>query len=218
MIHPDTELRYINPAIGYGVFATKLIPKGTITWAPDPLDQLISPARYAALTGVTREAAHKYSYLNGRGERVLCWDHARFVNHSCGATCLSAGFDFEIAIRDILPGEELTDDYGTLNLEESFPCLCGAPNCRGSVEPDDPERLAGAWDALTSAAFPLIPLVEQPLWELVSDREEIGKVLSGAHALPSVLQHYRAMAGRSTAATVGSAGSSAPFFTEIQNI
>ena len=32
MIHPDTELRFISPEIGFGVFATKLIPQGTITW------------------------------------------------------------------------------------------------------------------------------------------------------------------------------------------
>ena len=31
MIHPDTELRFINNVVGYGVVAKKLIPKGTIT-------------------------------------------------------------------------------------------------------------------------------------------------------------------------------------------
>ena len=27
--------------------------------------------------------------------------HARFVNRSCGPNCIAAGFDFEIAVRDI---------------------------------------------------------------------------------------------------------------------
>ena len=40
MIHPDTELRYVNDAIGYGVFATRHIPCGTITWVRDHLDQI----------------------------------------------------------------------------------------------------------------------------------------------------------------------------------
>jgi len=31
VIHPDTELRFVNPDIGYGVFATRFIPKGSIT-------------------------------------------------------------------------------------------------------------------------------------------------------------------------------------------
>ncbi|MHC5084588.1 MAG: SET domain-containing protein, partial [Planctomycetota bacterium] len=32
MIHPDTELRKVNETIGYGVFATRHIPKGTILY------------------------------------------------------------------------------------------------------------------------------------------------------------------------------------------
>jgi hypothetical protein len=192
LIHPDTELRFISPAIGYGLFATRTIPKGTVTWVGDPLDQILSAERYDALPPMLRKQAFKYSYVNGRGERVLCWDHGRFVNHSCAATCLSPGFDFEIAARDIAPGDEVTDDYGTLNLEESFPCLCGAPSCRRSVEPDDPVRLGPAWDALIAAAFPLIEEVHQPLWELVSEKEAIAKVLRGECELPSVLKHYRA--------------------------
>ena len=42
MVHPDTELRFVSPAIGWGVFATRDIPTGTITWALDVLDQHLS--------------------------------------------------------------------------------------------------------------------------------------------------------------------------------
>ena len=50
MIHPDTELRFANPQIGLGVFATRfLIPKGTITWVRDQLDQALPPAAIAQL-------------------------------------------------------------------------------------------------------------------------------------------------------------------------
>ena len=41
VLHPSSELRYINPSIGYGVFATRFIPKGTITWVFDELDQVV---------------------------------------------------------------------------------------------------------------------------------------------------------------------------------
>jgi hypothetical protein len=190
LIHPDSELRLVNPFIGYGLFATRLIPKGTITWAADWLDQVISPARLKSLPDLLKNHACKYSYLNGRGDRILCWDHGRFVNHSCAAACLSPGFDFEIAVRDIAPGEEITDDYGTLNLEEPFPCLCGEPNCRGHVLPDDPVRHAGKWDRLIAAAFPAIDRVDQPLWDLVSEKEAVQRVLSGELPLPSILTHY----------------------------
>jgi hypothetical protein len=191
LIHPDSELRFVNPAIGYGLFATRPIPKGSITWAADALDQIITPARLEALPEILSRQAHRYSYLNGRGDRILCWDHGRFVNHSCAAACLSPGFDFEIAVLDIATGEELTDDYGTLNLEEPFRCLCGAPNCRGQVLPDDPVRHAAEWDRMIADAFPAIARVEQPLWELVQEKAAVNQVLAGELKLPSVLTHYR---------------------------
>jgi hypothetical protein len=190
LIHPDTELRFVSPEIGFGVFATKAIPKGTVTWVGDPLDQIVSPERFFRLPEHLRSMASKYSYLNGAGERILCWDHARFVNHSCAATCLSPGFDFEIAIRDLAPGDELTDDYGTLNIEEPFTCLCNATGCRGTIRPDDPLRLAPSWDALTSAAFAFIHIVHQPMWELVREKDAIAKVLGGEMKLPSMISHY----------------------------
>ena len=106
MVHPNSELRYINDQIGYGVVATRLIPRGTITWVGDVLDQVVTPAQIEQIAPTLRPLFEKYSWINGRGQSILCWDHARFINHSCEASCLSAGFDFEIAVRDILPGEE----------------------------------------------------------------------------------------------------------------
>jgi len=166
---------------------------GSITWAGDSLDQIISPVALQSLSPLLSRQVHRYSYLNGRGERILCWDHGRFVNHSCAAACLSPGFDFEIAVRDIAPGEEITDDYGTLNLEEPFECLCGSAACRGQVLPDDPVRHAREWDALIARAFPAIAQVDQPLWELVWEKAAVQQVLAGASKIPSCLTHYRAL-------------------------
>jgi len=177
--------------IGFGVFATKRIAKGTITWVGDALDQIISPGKLVTLPQTLSHQVNKYSYVNASGDRILCWDHGRFVNHSCSAVCLSPGFDFEIAVRDIAVGEEITDDYGTLNLEEPFPCLCGAESCRGQVLPDDPLRHAVEWDRQIKSAFPAIDQVDQPLWELVHEKNAVKQVLKGAMQLPSVLTHYR---------------------------
>ena len=55
MIHPDTELRFINEKIGYGVVALKLIPKGTITWAIDKLDRTFSPDQVRAMDELYQE-------------------------------------------------------------------------------------------------------------------------------------------------------------------
>ena len=110
MIHPHSELRFVSPEIGFGVFATRFIPMGAITWVFEPLDQIIPPAKESQLRATLQRQLNIYSYQNGRGDRTLCWDHARFVNHSRDPTSLAPGFDLEIAVRDIEPGEQITDD------------------------------------------------------------------------------------------------------------
>lgn len=190
MIHPDTELRHVSPTIGWGVFATRRIPRGTITWALDILDQRFSAEHVSAMPDYARAQLEKYSYIDARGDHVLCWDHARFYNHSCNANCLSVGYDFEVAVRDIEAGEELTDDYGTLNPSEPFPCVCGAEACRGAVLPDDHVRLAEGWNTLAREAFFRIPTVAQPLWDVLDEREEIGAALADAKLLRPIQHHF----------------------------
>lgn len=189
MIHPQTELRRVDDVIGLGVFATAFIPKGTIVWALDALDQRLDGARAASLDPGYAPILDRYAFTNARGEHVLCWDLARFVNHSCAATCLSPGFDFEIAVRDIQAGEELTDDYGSLNLTEDFPCRCGSPACRGTVRPDDMSRLALTWDRRLRAAFRSLLSVPQPLWWLVAAKDEVEAAVREPRRIPSIRRH-----------------------------
>lgn len=64
MIYPHA--RYIAKArsrIGYGVFAKPPIPKGTITWVMDELDQRLSPAHNRRMHPLSESAARKYSYF-----------------------------------------------------------------------------------------------------------------------------------------------------------
>lgn len=196
MIHPHTELRFVSPAIGWGVFATRPLPRGTIVWALDALDRRLTPAEVAAMPRYAREQIDKYSYVDRHGHHVLCWDHARFFNHSCAANCLSVGYDFEIAVRDIAAGEELTDDYGTLNPAEPFPCGCGHAECRGQILPDDHARLADRWNEQARAAFFQIPRVAQPLWEVLTtaDRTAVEAALAAPERLRSIHHHFPAAA------------------------
>jgi hypothetical protein len=194
MVHPDTELRFVSPAIGWGVFATRFIPRGTVVWALDVLDQRFSPAAIAALPAYARAVLEKYSYLDARGDQVLCWDHARFFNHSCSANCLSVGgsvgLDFELAVREIAAGEELTDDYGTLNPSEPFACCCGAAACRGRILPDDWVQLGASWGKLARDAFFLIRTVPQPLWQMLGDRAAIDAALDDPNRLRVTRSHF----------------------------
>jgi hypothetical protein len=168
MIHPHTELRFINDQIGFGVFATKLIPKGTITWVLDELDQKLDPEYVNSTSTFCKEILKKYAYRNQDGLYILCWDLGRYVNHSFHANCMGTAYEFEIAIRDILPGEELTDDYGTLNIEEPFACIPEKGTDRKIVFPDDLLYYHEEWDQQVLEASQYFDRVKQPLLSLVS--------------------------------------------------
>ncbi|MDA0768554.1 MAG: SET domain-containing protein-lysine N-methyltransferase [Verrucomicrobia bacterium] len=170
MIHPITCLRRINDIIGSGVFATAFIPKGTITYAKDSLEIEVSPERYQTMDRHARAVVEKYSYIDPSGTRIVSWDLAKYVNHRCDFNTISTGYGFEIAIRDIQPDEELTDEYGIFNLESAFQCGCGSDNCRGTVRPDDWSTHGLRWDALVRDTLQDLQLVEQPLWSLLDPR------------------------------------------------
>ena len=93
-----------------------------------------------------QEIVDTYTYRNKNGNRVLLWDNGRFVNHSFNSNCLLTAYNnFEIAIRDIEVGEQLTDDYGYLNIIEPFSAADEGTE-RTVVYPDDNLRYHKIWD------------------------------------------------------------------------
>lgn len=192
MIHPDTELRFISPEIGFGVVATKLIPKGTITWAFDALDQIITPPALEQMHPLQKVYLEKYCYRDQNGDYVLCGDHSRFVNHSFRSSCISTAYNCELAVRDIYPGEELTDDYGYLNPTEPFDCVPEPGSTRSQVLPDDLLNFHAEWDAQLLEAFKKFNYVEQPLLNLLEpeQREKVLAVAAGRQQMESILTCY----------------------------
>jgi hypothetical protein len=162
MIHPHTIVQFIDNEKGFGLFATRPIPCGTITWTRDLLDREITPAEMEAYDPRYQEILLKYSFRNNIGNYIFCWDNGRYINHSFNSNCCLTPYDFEIAIRDIEAGEELTDDYGYLNIIEPFEALPEGGD-RKIVYPDDLLRYAEMWDAKIKAAFPNLLRVDQPL-------------------------------------------------------
>ena len=192
MIHPATELRFINDTIGYGVVALRPIPKGTITWALDKLDRIFTPEEASSMDDIYQQLLDKYTYRNAQGNLVLCWDHARFVNHSSRSNCLTTAYEFEIAIRDIAAGEELTDDYGYLNLDEPFEVLPEPGSDRNIIYPDDLLRYYPDWDEKLLDAFPNIVKTEQPLLGLLDKtlQEKVKSIALGKTKMASILNCY----------------------------
>ena len=192
MIHPATELRYISPSIGFGVFATKFIPQGTIVYVQDALE-IVLPANHPLLTAdIYQPILDKYSTVEKDGSRLLSWDIARYVNHSCQSNALSTGYGFEVATRDIEPGEEITDDYGQFNLPYDMPCSCGHPNCRGSVRPSAFNTLVQQWDTQLNAALARLNNEDQPLWRYLDQETQTAvtdDITSGTFRSVQTLHH-----------------------------
>jgi hypothetical protein len=173
MLHPETELRLISAAVGHGIVAARPIPRGTLVWVQDELDQVVAASAIDALPPAGRAAALKYSARQDDASFILFWDHARFTNHSCAPVTLTAGRRFSIAIEDIPAGGEITEDYALLNLapEESFTCLCGASRCRGWIGPGDVAAMTGRWRGAVGRALARVHCVPQPLAALLRDRD-----------------------------------------------
>ncbi|MGB5273326.1 MAG: SET domain-containing protein, partial [Flavobacteriaceae bacterium] len=152
MIHPNTELKFISREVGYGVVATEFIPAGTITWVLDKLDREFTPSAFEAMSPIYQNILDTYTYRNSDGNFVLCWDLGRYVNHSFNSNCLTSAYDFELAIRDIQPGEQLTDDYGYLNIPQPFRGVDEGTK-RKIVYPDDLLRYYKTWDKKLMGVF-----------------------------------------------------------------
>ena len=168
MIHPATEVRYINRHVGCGLFATRSIPAGTITWSRDQLDREITPEQLLQYNEQARETILHYSYRNNKGNFIFCWDNTRYMNHNCNPnTCITA-YEVEIAVRDIHAGEEVTNHYGMLNILEPFEL---ADEKRTIIRPDDLLRHGKTWDNNLERVFPLLTRVDQPLRSLLSDEQ-----------------------------------------------
>ncbi|UJH89949.1 SET domain-containing protein [Antarcticibacterium sp. 1MA-6-2] len=191
MMHPDTEVQFISDEIGYGVVATKFIPKGTITWVQDELDQVYTPGEIDKMKELTKQMVDKYTFRNNKGNFVMCWDISKYVNHSFKSNCLSTAYDFEIAIRDIQAGEELTDDYGYLNVTEAFKAKDEGTE-RTTVYPDDLVNFHGEWDRKLEDAMPLINSVDQPLMQLIEPavKQQLDKIIMGEKQMESILSVY----------------------------
>ena len=66
-------------------------------------------------------------------------DAGDMLNHSCEPNCGLLGQMLLVAMRDIVPGEELSFDYAMCDASDydEFRCLCGESTCREIVTGSD---------------------------------------------------------------------------------
>jgi uncharacterized protein len=130
---------------GRGVFARVPIPAGTriIEYRGERITNDEADARYP-----DEPDREHHTFLFSIDDEVVVdaafkGNMARWINHSCDPNCdavIEAGRIWIESIRDIAPGEELRYDYNfilperhTPALKKRYPCVCGAPTCRGTI-------------------------------------------------------------------------------------
>lgn len=131
---------------GYGLFATKSFKageklyKGSYEIVEDTEEEYLLETDQGEFT----LSAKTHAVWIGQGARAL-YAFDSFMNHSCDSNSCSkrSGFFLEekeywqIATKDIFPGDEVTCDYALFDYEcDGHPisqCQCGSEKCRGLI-------------------------------------------------------------------------------------
>jgi len=129
---------YVAPSSipGEGTFAAVDIAAGERIFAVD--DSNVVPDG-ADLKEVERRYRHHCDDLAG-GKKVILGEPDGCINHSCEpnlARRTVEGVRYEIALRDIRAGEELTHDYCINGGGDTvWECNCGSGRCRRIIHSD----------------------------------------------------------------------------------
>ena len=142
-VNPFCEVRR-SPIHGMGVFASRSIRKGTriIEYIGELIDKEESNRRGLELLDESRKTGGAAVYIFDLNEEHDLdgnkpYNDARLINHSCDPNSEMVNEDDHLwlfALRDILPGEEITFDYG-YDIEHfmDHPCRCGTSKCVGFI-------------------------------------------------------------------------------------
>lgn len=105
---------------GIGLFADQFIPEGTKIWKfTKGFDQRFTKEQVLNFPDLAQIFLYKYSSLSRKsGLYLLCADYGNFFNHSDTSNALTVDEEGEeepvvVAIRDIQPDEEITDNYSS---------------------------------------------------------------------------------------------------------
>ena len=130
---------------GKGAFALKDIRKGTRL--VEYVGENITPAESDRRYDDTKVKDHHTFLFSVDNRKVIDATYggndSRFINHSCDPNCDAVIENRRVYIeanRTIRKGEELAYDYNyertprtTKADEKLYKCLCGSPNCRGTI-------------------------------------------------------------------------------------
>lgn len=172
MLHRSFRLQWISEDRGHGLFASEFIPKGTITFVNDDLDVIIDPHDQRFHKEPYLSLIERYAYSNPKGEKVLCWDFGKYMNHCCDPNSMTTGYGFDIALKDIPTGQEITTDYGVFTVAHDMIMNCDKLNCRKFLDVKQFDQNVETWDQRIRQALVQLRNVPQMLIELI-DKETL---------------------------------------------
>lgn len=137
---PKTEVKHSNIQ-GRGIFAIEKIKKGEIVAIKG--GHILTMAEFENLEKIPKEFCLQIEdeFFIGPSTNDEVEDNAIFINHSCKPNAGFKGQITYIALRDIMPGEEITQDYAMsfacIQAYEQMKCNCGSKNCRNRLSEND---------------------------------------------------------------------------------
>lgn len=140
-MHPNVEVKNLSLS-GKGIFANKKILKDDIIsvfggYVITRQEELLLPEEFNDEGVQIGE-----NFIMGIKDASELED-ASYINHSCNPNAGYKGQIFLVAMRDIMPDEEITFDYAMclfhMEGEEkySFECACNSNDCRKIITDDD---------------------------------------------------------------------------------
>ncbi|HYE22088.1 MAG TPA: SET domain-containing protein-lysine N-methyltransferase, partial [Verrucomicrobiae bacterium] len=152
-----------------GIVATKLVPKGSITWILEASSKHYTKEQLKKFSkSYQNKLAHYIYHVKGQIRYVS--SDSKYFNHSCNANTIpyhDKAVEMDVALKDIKPGEEATYEYGFLvEDDEIFDCHCGEKNCRKVITKIKPgSKLWKQWEKNVTAVKLFLEKVPQPIIE-----------------------------------------------------
>jgi SET domain-containing protein len=137
MLHSAIVASRGDSTHGLGLVATRLIRTGELVWELD--EPTYNWKEIESWSRERRKAFEWYGFQCGVDRYSLPEGLSREMNHSCDPSTWWSGSNSLVARRDIQPGEEVTYDYSTSDVDHVFEmeCSCGSPRCRGTISNRD---------------------------------------------------------------------------------
>lgn len=154
MLHQYVVVKDNEVIAGKGLVAIGEIKKGEIVSRLEPNQPMTLIEDVLKMSPEEQDALLFYGYQCSETHIVNEQGDEKYMNHSCDPNTWWGDDNTMIARRDIHPGEELTYDYATTEVNVPFEmvCQCGSAICRGKVTHLD--HLNPEWQARFGTHLP----------------------------------------------------------------